>query len=153
MDIGIEEFAYMLNINVVAPHLLTAALARHLIERDSPGSIVHVASISGTQTAKDHSHYCTSKAALIMHAKAAALELGTAGIRVNTVSPGLIAREGIEDAWPDGVDRWRAAAPLSRLGSAEDIGDACLFLVSELSRWITGSNLVVDGGVSVVPTY
>lgn len=153
MDIRAEEFDHMLNINIVAPHLLTAALARHLIEQGAPGSIVHVASISGTQTAKDHAHYCTSKAALIMHTKVAALELGNAGIRVNTVSPGLIAREGIEEAWPDGVNRWLAAAPLRRLGSAEDIGDACLFLISELSRWITGSNLVVDGGVSVAPTY
>ena len=88
-----------------------------------------------------------------MHAKAAALELGHAGIRVNTVSPGLIGREGIEQAWPEGVARWQTAAPLTRLGSAEDIGDACLFLISDLSRWITGNNLVVDGGVSAGPTY
>jgi NAD(P)-dependent dehydrogenase (short-subunit alcohol dehydrogenase family) len=153
LDIGADEFDYMLSVNVVAPHLLTTALARHLLERGSSGSIVHIASISGTQTAHDHAHYCTSKAALIMHAKAAALELGGAGIRVNTVSPGLIGREGIEEAWPEGVARWQAAAPLRRLGSAEDIGDACLFLVSDLSRWITGTNLVVDGGVSAGPTY
>ena len=153
LDIGTEEFDYMLSVNVVAPHLLTTALARHLIERGATGSIVHIASISGTQTAKSHAHYCTSKAALIMHAKAAALELGNHGIRVNTVSPGLIGREGIEEAWPEGVARWQAAAPLVRLGSAEDIGDACLFLISDLSRWITGTELVVDGGASAGPTY
>jgi NAD(P)-dependent dehydrogenase (short-subunit alcohol dehydrogenase family) len=153
LEIGTEEFDYMLSVNVVAPHLLTTALARHLIERGATGSIVHIASISGTQTARSHAHYCTSKAALIMHAKAAALELGSAGIRVNAVSPGLIGREGIEDAWPEGVARWKAAAPLIRLGSAEDIGDACLFLISDLSRWITGTELVVDGGASAGPTY
>lgn len=153
LDIGADEFEHMLGVNVVAPHLLTTALARHLIEREAPGSIVHIASISGSQTARGHAHYCTSKAALIMHAKAAALELGNHGIRVNVVSPGLIARDGIEDAWPEGVARWHAAAPLERMGSADDVGDACLFLVSDLARWVSGVDLAVDGGVSVAPTY
>jgi 3-oxoacyl-[acyl-carrier protein] reductase len=88
-----------------------------------------------------------------MLTKAAALELGGAGIRVNSVSPGLIHRDGLDEAWPEGVQRWSNAAPLTRLGLPEDIGDAVLFLLSDAARWITGADLVVDGGVSAHPTW
>ena len=81
-----------------------------------------------------------------MYTRAAALELGVRGIRVNAVSPGLMGREGIEEEWPEGVERWLQAAPLGRMGTPEDLADACLFLASDASRWITGANLVVDGG-------
>ena len=57
------------------------------------------------------------------------------------------AREGIERAWPDGVQRWQKTAPLKRLGLPEDIADACLFLASPGARWVTGASLLVDGGV------
>ena len=83
-----------------------------------------------------------------MFTRAAALEYGPDGIRVNAVSPGLIDREGLEDDWPEGVERWRARAPLARLGTANDVADAVLFLSSPAARWISGANLVVDGGMS-----
>jgi 3-oxoacyl-[acyl-carrier protein] reductase len=82
-----------------------------------------------------------------MHTRAAAAELGRSGIRVNAVSPGLIWREGLDTVWPEGVERYRRAAPLGRLGESDDVADACLFLASPLARWITGSELIVDGGV------
>jgi NAD(P)-dependent dehydrogenase (short-subunit alcohol dehydrogenase family) len=88
-----------------------------------------------------------------MHARAAAQELGRHGIRVNTVSPGLIDRPGLAEDWPDGVNRWTAAVPLGRLGTADDVGDACVFLCSDLARFITGTDLVVDGGVLTNPTW
>jgi NAD(P)-dependent dehydrogenase (short-subunit alcohol dehydrogenase family) len=88
-----------------------------------------------------------------MHARASALAWGKHDIRVNAVSPGLIDRPGLEDDWPDGVERWRRSAPLVRLGTPEDIGDACVFLSSDLARWVTGANLVVDGGVLTRPTW
>ena len=88
-----------------------------------------------------------------MHAKAAALAWGPHGIRVNSVSPGLIDRPGLADDWPEGVERWMAAVPLGRLGTPEDIGDACVFLCSDLARWITGTDLVVDGGILTNPTW
>jgi NAD(P)-dependent dehydrogenase (short-subunit alcohol dehydrogenase family) len=73
------------------------------------------------------------------------------GIRVNAVAPGLIWREGIERSWPEGVARWKRAAPLGRLGLPEDVADACLFLASPGARWITGASLTVDGGVTIHP--
>ncbi|MER7399706.1 SDR family NAD(P)-dependent oxidoreductase [Streptomyces sp. NPDC000151] len=117
------------------------------------GSVVHIASIEGSRPAPGHAHYSAAKAALIMFARSAALEYGPLGIRVNTVSPGLIDRPGLEADWPDGVDRWTRAAPLTRLGRPEDVGDACVFLASDAASWITGTDLVVDGGVSARPTW
>jgi 3-oxoacyl-[acyl-carrier protein] reductase len=117
------------------------------------GAIIHIASIEGIQPTDMHGHYATSKAGLIMHARASALAWGKHDIRVNAVSPGLIDRPGLEDDWPDGVERWRRSAPLVRLGTPEDIGDACVFLSSDLARWVTGANLVVDGGVLTRPTW
>ncbi|MDE0139251.1 MAG: SDR family oxidoreductase, partial [bacterium] len=107
----------------------------------------------GSYPAPGHGHYSVSKAGMIMHARAAAQAYGSAGVRVNVVSPGLISRPGIEDAWPEGVGRWGTACPLGRLGTPEDIGDACVFLCSDLARWITGAELVVDGGVMANPTW
>ncbi len=127
--------------------------AKHFIGRGDGGAIVNVASIEGLQPAAGHSHYAASKAAVIMHTRAAALELGAQRIRVNAVAPGLIDRAGLADAWPDGVGRWLAACPLERLGTTEDVADAVLFLLSDAARWITGTTLVVDGGMLARPTW
>src|SRR5205823_2649705 len=73
--------------------------------------------------------------------------------RVNCVAPGLVEAPGIEQSWPEGVARWRAAAPLERLGHPSDVADAVLFLASPAARWITGATLVVDGGVLARNTW
>ncbi|WP_275695759.1 SDR family NAD(P)-dependent oxidoreductase [Streptomyces noursei] len=117
------------------------------------GSVTHIASIEADRPAPRHAHYCAAKAAVVMHARSAALEYGPYGIRVNSVSPGLIARPGLADDWPEGVRRWQQAAPTGRLGRPEDVGDACVFLASPMASWITGHDLVVDGGVSARPTW
>ncbi|WP_314416246.1 SDR family NAD(P)-dependent oxidoreductase [Streptomyces kroppenstedtii] len=116
-------------------------------------SITHIASVEATHPAPHHAHYSASKAAVVMHARSAALEYGPYGIRVNTVSPGLIDREGLAQAWPEGVRRWEEAVPTGRLGRPEDVGDACVFLASPMASWITGHDLVVDGGISARPTW
>lgn len=110
------------------------------------GSVTHIASIEATHPAPLHAHYCASKAAAVMHARSAALEYGPLGIRVDAVSPGLIERDRLAEDWPEGVQRWRRAVPTGRLGHPEDVGDACVFLASPLASWITGHDLVVDGG-------
>lgn len=117
------------------------------------GSITLVASTEGSRPARGHAHYAASKAATIMLARNAALEYGPHGIRVNSVSPGLVDRPGLATDWPDGVRRWQGAAPLERLGTPADLGDACVFLASPMARWITGHDLVVDGGMSAVPPW
>lgn len=147
------EWSEMLATNLTATHRLTQAAAAAMAAQESGGAIVHIASVEGSYPAPGHGHYSVSKAGMIMHARAAAQTYGSAGVRVNVVSPGLISRPGIEDAWPEGVGRWKEACPLGRLGTPEDIGDACVFLCSDLARWITGAELLVDGGVMSNPTW
>lgn len=115
--------------------------------------ITHIASIEASRPAPAHGHYAVAKAGLVMHARAAALELGAAGIRVNTVSPGLIDRPGLAEAWPEGVSSWQARAPLGRLGTATDVGNACVLLASEAAIFITGQDLAVDGGMLATPGW
>lgn len=139
--ISAADLASMLAINVQGPFCLMQLFADRVIEAML------------TMLAAGHSHYATSKSALIMATRAAALELGKHGIRVNSVSPGLVDREGLEDDWPEGVERWRGSAPLGRLGEPEDIANAVAFLVSASANWITGHDLVIDGGMSVIPGW
>ncbi|HHC07899.1 MAG TPA: SDR family oxidoreductase, partial [Actinobacteria bacterium] len=129
------------------------ALTRRFAATSRGGSVVNVASIEAHRPAPGHALYGVSKAGVVAWTRAAALELGAQGIRVNSVSPGLVARPDLEAIWPEGVARWRAAAPLGRLGHPEDVADAVLFLASDAARWITGADLVVDGGVSARPGW
>lgn len=152
-DISEQGWASMMATNTGGPFLLTQAFAEHVRGAGAGGAIVNIASIEGHQPAPGHAHYAASKAAMVIFTKAAAIELGALGIRVNSISPGLIYRDGIEEGWPEGVERWKNAAPLARLGRNEDVADAVLFLISDAARWITGADLLVDGGVSARPTW
>lgn len=152
-DLAEGDWHAMMAANVAGPFLLLQALAEHLRKAGKGGAVVNIASIEAHNPAPGHGHYATSKAALLMFTKAAALEFGAQGLRVNSISPGLIHRDGIEQGWPEGVVRWKAAAALGRLGRPEDIADAALFLASDAARWISGADLVVDGGVSARPTW
>jgi NAD(P)-dependent dehydrogenase (short-subunit alcohol dehydrogenase family) len=156
-----QDIQEMLRVNVEGVMTLTNLAAKQMIKQGQGGAIVNISSIEGLQPAFGHSHYTTSKAAVLMHTRSSALELGKYGIRVNAVAPGLIDKpirgpqgeEGLDAAWPEGVARWKAACPLGRLGTPEDIGDAVLFLVSDTARWVTGATLVVDGGVLTNNTW
>lgn len=150
IGLGEDDWREMLDVNLTAAHRCTQEAAGVMEEG---GSIVHVASIEAHHPGWGHGHYAVSKAGLVVHARAAAAELGARGIRINVVSPGLITRPDIDAEWPEGVRRWRAVAPLRRLGEPEDVGDACVFLLSDLARWITGTELVVDGGMGTRPPW
>ena len=136
------------NVNLGGVYALTRHLTNALIRQKRPAAIVNIASIEGLDPAADHAHYAASKAAVLMYTRASALELGKHHIRINAVSPGLIARPHIQDQWPEGVARWQDRAPLKKLGSPEDVANAVHFLLSPAARWISGANLVVDGGMS-----
>ncbi|MBN8993930.1 MAG: glucose 1-dehydrogenase [Rhizobiales bacterium] len=149
----LEEWRRMLADNLDGVFIVTKRVTGQMIERKSGGSVVNIASIEGLQPAPTHGHYATSKAGLIMYTRAAALQFGKHNIRVNAVSPGVIYQEGIRENWPEGVKRWMEAVPLSRMGDVSDVADAVLFLAAPASRWITGTNLVVDGGVTATPAF
>lgn len=139
--------------NLRGVFLCTQAAARAMIAQGGGGAVVNITSIEAENPAPLHSHYNASKGGVLMYTRASAQELGRHGIRVNAVAPGLIWRAGLESDWPDGVDRYRRAAPLDRLGRPEDVADACLFLASPAARWITGASLTVDGGVMTHQIY
>ena len=148
-----EDWSNMLAASLDSAFHVTQAAAGLLRHNGRGGAIVNVASIEGSDPAAGHAHYATAKAGLLMLTRACALEYGSLGIRFNAVSPGLIDRDGMTESWPDGVNRWLDRVPLGRLGDASDVADAVLFLLSPASRWISGANLVVDGGMSAVPRW
>lgn len=146
LDMTLADWQSMYSANVETAMLCTQAAAKHM-QATGGGAIVNIGSTSASNPGSDHSHYNSAKAAVIMLTRSAAQELAVHGIRVNAVSPGLIARPGIEEHWPDGVARWQEQAPMGRMGEPEDVADACLFMASPAARWVTGQNLVLDGGV------
>ena len=160
LEMADDEWEQVLAANLTGTHLCTQRAARAMIElsaqrksSESSGSIINISSIEAASTAFAHSHYTAAKAGVEQYTRNAALELGGEGIRVNAVAPGLIDRPGLAQAWPDGVQRWQNRVPLARLGTPEDIADACLFLASPLARWITGVTLAVDGGILAAPAF
>jgi NAD(P)-dependent dehydrogenase (short-subunit alcohol dehydrogenase family) len=153
LDMTEADWNMVINTNLRSVHLCTQAVANQMIKKNRGGVIVNIASIEGENPAPQHSHYDAAKGGVLMYTRASALELAKHNIRVNAVSPGLIWKEGLEKAWPDGVRRYLKMVPLKRLGYPDDIADACLFLASPSSRWITGINLRVDGGMVTSTGY
>ena len=144
-----------MTVNLKAPHLCTSQLVKTRLENNinSNAVIVNIASIEADSPASMHSHYDASKGGLLQYSRAAALELGPLGIRVNVVSPGLIYREGLEKDWVDGVNRYKSASPLRQLVKTEEVSQAVLFLSSDGASGITGINMRVDAGVGTTSGY
>jgi len=151
-DMNLNEWKAMMAANTDSVFLCTQKAAEKMKESGS-GAIINIASISGLNAGAAHAHYNSSKAAVIMFGQSAAQELAPYGIRVNNVSPGLVSRPGIKEAWPEGVNRWLKKTPLGRMAEPDDVADACLFLASPAARFITGINLPVEGGVLSTPIY
>lgn len=152
LELKPEEWDSVINSNLRSAFLCTQAAAQ-MMKMQHCGVIINIASIEGSFPAVNHAHYNAAKSGVIHFTKAAARELGCYNIRVNAISPGLVDRPGLERDWPEGVNRWRSSNPLGRLGTPEDIANACLFLASPGAGWITGINLVVDGGASTAPAF
>ncbi len=153
MEMDAAEWNRVVDANLRSVFLATRAAARSMLRQHRPGAIINIATIEAAFPARGHAHYAAAKAGVLALTRSCALELGPDGIRVNAISPGLVEREGIEQAWPEGVARWMSAAPLKRLGTPQDVANTCLFLASPAAGWITGANLVVDGGVSCRPAF
>lgn len=149
-DMTVDEWRRSYRVNVEAPFLATKTAMEAMRPRGI-GSIVNVASVSGLRARANASAYCSSKAALIQFGRVAALEGGPFGIRVNTVVPGGTETASFNRAFgavsaEEMAERGRAASPLGRFGRSEDVAEGICFLLSDASRYVTGSSLHVDGG-------
>jgi len=126
-------------------------VARHLVDRKAPGSLVFVSSMAGLMASPLQGIYGMTKAAVISLTKTLAFELGPSGIRVNAIAPGLVdtrfSQAMIQN--PDIVERIVARCPLGRYGEADEIAGAALFLASDAASYVTGHTLVVDGGCTI----
>jgi len=145
LDISAADFAEVLRINLVGAFVLTKTVAPVMRERGR-GSIIHIGSALGSVAAPDFSPYVASKGGLNQLARAAAVELVQDEIRVNVVAPGTI-----DTAIGMGVPEFRRhllkhRIPIGRAGHVDDIAQACLYLASDASRYVTGAVIPVDGG-------
>ena len=146
MRIGEADFDQVIEVNLKSVFNMTKAVQRTFLKQKS-GSLIHISSVVGIKGNAGQSNYAASKAGIIGFSKAIALELGSRNIRSNVVAPGFIETEMTDNLSEDVVQKWREGIPLKRGGSPKDVANTCLFLASDLSNYITGQVLQVDGGM------
>jgi len=156
-DVRAEDFDRVMAVNVRGVFLASQEFARRLRDAGKTGSIVNIASIDGLHPSSPGLiPYDTSKGAVVMMTRSLALELGRDGIRVNAIAPGGIVTEGVKGSLTGDLGeqrqllkRFMARMLLGYMGRPDDIARAALFLASEMSGYVTGSLLAVDGGYLV----
>ncbi|GGM35623.1 SDR family NAD(P)-dependent oxidoreductase [Dactylosporangium sucinum] len=171
LDMDDDVWATTFDINVRGALSCAKAVARSMMARGRPGSIVHISSLAGIHPLRGRTAYCASKAALNMLTQVMALDLAPAGIRVNAVCPAIIATHRIDPDEAAKAERagvslaeqrrmllaeQSAAIPLGRVGSAEDVADVVGFLLSPASSYVTGQLVTVSGGLGYpvpIPVY
>jgi 3-oxoacyl-[acyl-carrier protein] reductase len=146
MRISEEDFDKVIEVNLKSVFNLTKAVIRPMMKQRQ-GSIINMSSVVGVKGNAGQTNYAASKAGILGFTKSVALELGSRNIRCNAIAPGFIETEMTAKLDQNTVDEWRKAIPLKRGGSPEDVANACVFLASDLSGYITGQTLNVDGGM------
>ena len=146
MRMGEEDFDKVIEVNLKSVFNMTKAVQRTMLKQRK-GSIINMSSVVGVKGNAGQTNYAASKAGIIGFSKSVALELGSRNIRSNVIAPGFIETEMTAKLDEDKVAQWRSAIPLKRGGTPEDIANACVFLASDLSEYVTGQTLNVDGGM------
>jgi 3-oxoacyl-[acyl-carrier protein] reductase len=146
MRITEEDFDRVIEVNLKSVFNMTKAIQRTMLKQRH-GSIINMSSIVGVQGNAGQTNYAASKAGIIGFSKSVALELGSRNIRCNVIAPGFIETEMTQKLDEATVQSWRDGIPLKRGGSPEDIANTCLYLASDLSSYVTGQVLHVDGGM------
>ena len=125
----------------------TVKAATRTMMKQRSGSIINMSSVVGLKGNPGQANYSASKAGIVGFSKSVALELGSRGVRCNVIAPGFIETEMTDALDEKVVQGWRDAIPLKRGGTPEDVANACIFLGSDLSSYITGQVIQVDGGM------
>lgn len=146
MRMSEEDFDTVIEVNLKSIFNMTKAVQRTMLKQRK-GSIINMSSVVGVKGNAGQANYAASKAGMIGFSKSMALELGSRNIRTNVIAPGFIETEMTQKLDEATVASWRDSIPLKRGGSPEDIANACVFLASDLSAYITGQVLNVDGGM------
>lgn len=140
------DFDKVIEVNLKSVFNMTKAVQKIMLKQRR-GSIINMSSVVGVQGNAGQTNYAASKAGILGFTKSVALELGSRNIRCNAIAPGFIETEMTAKLSPEIVEGWRNAIPLKRGGQPEDIANVCVFLASEMSSYITGQTLRVDGGM------
>jgi glucose 1-dehydrogenase len=148
LDIPEDSWSEIFRVNVDSAFICTQLIGRHMVEKGIEGRIINIGSVDGSIAYGDFAHYSTSKAAMRMLSKTAAMSLARHKITVNEIAPGFILTEMSRFVIETPVFQGRAEsfAPIGRAGSSEEIAAAAAFLASPESAYITGTTLTVDGG-------
>ena len=146
MRLSEKDFDDVINVNLKSVFNMTKAVQKTFLKQRK-GSLIHMSSVVGVKGNAGQSNYSASKAGIIGFSKSIALELGSRNIRSNVIAPGFIETEMTKKLSEEIVEKWRKAIPLKRGGTPEDIANTCVFLASDLSSYITGQVINVDGGM------
>ena len=146
MRMSPSDFKDVVNVNLGSVFNLTKSSIKIFLKQKE-GSIINISSIVGVKGNAGQSNYAASKAGIIGFSKSIALEVGSRNIRCNVVAPGFIETDMTDSLSDDVLEKWKESIPLKRSGKPNDVGNACVFLASDLSSYITGQVLQVDGGL------
>ena len=146
MRMSEEQWDTVIQVNLKSVFNLTKAATKPMMKAKS-GSIINLTSIVGIRGNAGQANYAASKAGIIGFTKSIALELGSRNIRSNAIAPGFILTEMTGELNADATAEWTKSIPLKRGGQPEEVADACVFLASDMSKYITGQVLQVDGGM------
>lgn len=146
MRMSEEQWDIVININLKSVFNLTKAAVKQLMKQKY-GSIINITSVVGIRGNAGQANYAASKSGIIGFTKSVALELGSRNIRSNAIAPGFIETEMTGELDTKVVEEWKSSIPLKRAGSVDDVANAAVFLASDLSAYITGQVIQVDGGM------
>jgi 3-oxoacyl-[acyl-carrier protein] reductase len=148
MRMSEQQWDTVINVNLKSVFNFTKAIQRYMLKQRS-GSIINMSSVVGVSGNAGQANYSASKAGMIGFTKSIAKELGSRNIRCNAIAPGFIITEMTAKLPDDVRKQWEASIPLKRGGSPEDIANTCIFLGSDLSKYVTGQTIHVCGGLNM----